>query len=74
MQRALVLAVVLGPWLLGCADETVNPFRVGWAQWGQNEGHTGQVSVAGQPLKRILADIEMCLVFLLVRESRRPVE
>lgn len=59
MRRALVLSVLFGPWLLGCADETVNPFRVGWSQWGQNEGHTGQVSVAGQPLKRILADIEM---------------
>src|SRR5262245_60327743 len=30
--------------------------RVGWAQWGQNQRHQGNVSTEGQDLTSVLAD------------------
>lgn len=58
-KKLLGLPFILVFALMGCGDETVNPYRLGWSQWGQNAEHTGQVSVQGQALKRILAEVEM---------------
>lgn len=61
MSKSATTAVLLAQAiaLSGCADEQLNPVRAGWSQWGQGAEHTGQVSVAGQRLDRILAEIPM---------------
>lgn len=53
--------------LSACSGEAVNPIREGWSQWGQNPGHTGQVSLSGQKIKNILADVEMDPFVMLER-------
>jgi hypothetical protein len=58
-KASLPLLAALSLSLTACSEDQINPVRTGWSQWGQNAEHTGQVSVEGQKLRRILAEIVM---------------
>jgi hypothetical protein len=58
-SRGLGLGLGLSLALTGCSEEQQNPVRMGWSQWGQGADHAGQVSVSGQKLNRILAEVVM---------------
>jgi outer membrane protein assembly factor BamB len=58
-NSSLTLLAALSLPLAACSEEQLNPVRTGWSQWGQNAEHTGQVSVEGQDLRRILAEVLM---------------
>src|SRR5215472_283261 len=45
--------ICLGGALLTCSAQA----QVWWPQWALNPQHTGRVSIAGQPLNNILANI-----------------
>lgn len=62
MLKKAPLTLLAAPALIAltaCSEEQTNPIRTGWSQWGQGPEHAGQVTVEGQKLNRILAEITM---------------
>ena len=61
-DRGAIVKLALVVLLAACGDNLAappEPFCDAWHQWGSAPSHVGQSCVSGQPLQRVLADIEL---------------